>query len=1260
MSSQSTHYCLNCGRRGNPGLPNCEACGAPRELTRRGLISGTAFVLHELQAWPMADALTPQLRARLKTYYEDQLNGLTAPARPATAAPPPMVSRERPFAAPSRQRTVERIPPQAPPPPPRVPAPPRPEFDWRWLAEQQANLFLFAGAFLTVVAALIYVGYSGQAVSGALKMTLLAIYTLAFLGAGALCLRIERVETAGRVFFGIGAILVPLNFVAARTIFGEGDLSAQSMWLAGSVVTAGFYTAVAYLGLGRLYSFGGGVALVSAALAACVVSDLPVEWAPSVFIALATAMSLANLVGPATLRSRVGEIWAPQAHAVALASAAVALGVALLSIDGEEIGTEVATRWFLPLSFLAFTAYAALHMVTGREQGAGVAAVAGFGAAFIAMAFAADAPPEFYVLVLAALSIAFGGAMLAASPVTGGEGTRPRLPNQFDEMLRWAAMISTGLALVVALFVLKASAGDEPAYDLGSRWFLAATFALVAPFYAIDAFVRRQRTGLVGMLAALTGVAGGTVYALEVSPEYYAFAFLLPAVAFGATARWARHPVLDRLHALWREDTFVLGYAAAAAGVAIAAIAAFIGADEYSGYEPQFRAYLVLALSAAAGFAAIDASRGSRIGGIALAGALVGVGGGVAYAIDPSAEFYAFGALVPAIAIGTAARFAPTRRTSWLPELWRPDTFIVGWAAVAVGLAVAIGALAVSEDRTTNPYEPATRWFLPLAFAAAAAFAALDASRRRRPETSAALLVAIGAAIVSLPYALELEPAAYGVALAGAAVLVAAGGRAWTPAWIDTQVRDGIAVAGITAAWLLFEGAYAEAPRVGAAVHFTAALFYAAAALTDRSERTLSSFLDMPQAARVRIAGGWLYAAGLTAVIGYIDVLRSLPAAEDAEGGSMAMSLMFASLAFAAAGVATKFFRPEFRMHFYVMSLLVGLFSLSTGATAGTLTVVLCVYVASFGAIAVFEDEPLLGAPSALFGLAAIAAWREHADAAWWIIPASYSAIGVLAAGASTILPRRKPWWIAAMIASGGYTVAAPLAGFGILQYLVDETGHIGATPFYETALYQWSTVSVAVAGLVALGAAAIDGRRWAIVPATAVLTVALLLQIGRFNPENAQAYTAVIGVYLVALGLLGLWKFRLIPEIEDAAPIVEALGAAIIMFPSFAQSIEAGWRYQWILLAEAIVFFALSVALRRRAMLAASLVAMVLVAGRALFDAVNALPNWVVVMIAGVALLGIGMGILLGRERWSRWQEALLGWWDEAGQEKLDVGGGR
>jgi hypothetical protein len=116
----------------------------------------------------------------------------------------------------------------------------------------------------------------------------------------------------------------------------------------------------------------------------------------------------------------------------------------------------------------------------------------------------------------------------------------------------------------------------------------------------------------------------------------------------------------------------------------------------------------------------------------------------------------------------------------------------------------------------------------------------------------------------------------------------------------------------------------------------------------------------------------------------------------------------------------------------------------------------------------------------------------------------------------------------------------------------------------------------------------------------------------------------------------------------------IEAIGAATIMLPSFVQSFSGGWYYQLVLVVEAAAFFCAGIALRRRGILTAAIGFIVLVAGRALFDAAHALPNWIVVMIAGMSLLGIGMGILAGRDRWDRWQRALLAWWDETESRAL------
>mgnify|MGYP001619335429 CR=1 FL=1 len=140
----------------------------------------------------------------------------------------------------------------------------------------------------------------------------------------------------------------------------------------------------------------------------------------------------------------------------------------------------------------------------------------------------------------------------------------------------------------------------------------------------------------------------------------------------------------------------------------------------------------------------------------------------------------------------------------------------------------------------------------------------------------------------------------------------------------------------------------------------------------------------------------------------------------------------------------------------------------------------------------------------------------------------------------------------------------------------------------------------------------------------------------------------------VVVLAFVGISRLRLIPALGGFATYIEALGAATIMLPSFAQSIEAGWRYQWILLIEAIVFLSAGIAMRRRGILSAGALFMVLVAGRLLFDAINAMPNWIVVALSGFALLGIGMGILLARDQWDRWQHTVRSWWQDEDEAAL------
>ncbi len=1238
-----TIHCTQCASPGVRGSAYCGICGMPRALTPKRRAAHVAFLLNEIQTPPMTDVVTEEQRARLEAHYEGELGAYLEPQR----APVPQPAGAAAPGADATAAPIDRMPQRVVPPP----MAPREPYDWSWLAEQQANLFLFAGAFLTVVAALIYVGYSGQAVSGAVKIAILIAYTLAFLGAGWLCLRIPKVETAGRVFFGVGALLVPMNFAAARGIFGtEEDLSAETMWLAGSMTTAAFYVAVAWIGLGRMYAFGAGIAIINGAIAAAVVTHMPAEWTPLLFIAVALVMVLTDAAGIEKLRERVGTIWGPQGQVLG----ALALGWLLIiaAYAAAEPG-EVQTLWFLPVTLAAFAAAAATPMLLTKRDYYAIAALGALAAAGVTVAYAPELPAEGWVIAFAAVAAGFGLMLIATDIASNAKG----LPARFGEYVFGYGVALTAIAGLIALFLMQAAYGDSASYEVRTRWFLAPSFGLALGFYALAGASKRGRGGTGAIAVAAGGMVSfagawiATIYGLGWPAEVYAIgiAALAPTLALGLFAAQDR-----RIACFLPEHLRDAAYGTAILGTIVSAIiaGATIAAVErdINPYELSTRWFLLPTLALSAAFYVYDAvaqRRGFGVPGFVIA--ITGVAASVVYGLDVSAEYYAFALIAPAVALISAARWAP-RADELLGAAWRDDTALLGRIATGAGMSIAFIAAVAGADSASD-WMPQSHVFLPIAFLAGAVFLGIDASRVRRIEMSLAFVAALGAAAVAVAYAFEAQAAYYGVTLIGTGFILAASGRVWTPSWLDGRARDGLAVAAVAAATLPFEIPYADLPGIGAGVHFGAAFFFALVAVSDRSARTFEHLISAKAASKVRLAMGWLYAAALCAAIGYIFVLRNIASEEQLEGGSLAVPMLTVTIALLLVGAATKFWRPEFRLHFYAMSLVAALISIATVQDAGTLTLVVTVFVAAYVAIAAIEDAPAIATPSVLFGFVAVTAWRAHLDASFAVLPITYSLVALAAYGAALATRDRLPQWSMALRATGAaYALAAPVAGFGVLA-AQSERGLLNGEPFEQSVLYQFSTLAVAAVGALALVESLMARRKWIIVPASAVLLVALLLQIGSLRPENAQAYTAVIGAYLALLAVVGISRLRLIPALGGYAAYIEALGAATIMLPSFAQSIEAGWRYQWILLIEATVFLAAGIAMRRRGILSAGALFLVLVAGRLLFDAINAMPNWIVVALSGIALLGIGMGILLARDQWDRWQHTVRSWWQDEGE---------
>ena len=613
---------------------------------------------------------------------------------------------------------------------------------------------------------------------------------------------------------------------------------------------------------------------------------------------------------------------------------------------------------------------------------------------------------------------------------------------------------------------------------------------------------------------------------------------------------------------------------------------------------------------------------------------------------------------------------------STLPSGRLRDTFgqVGSWAAHAVVPLALIAALAITgngDGEYEDGFELATRWYLPPTAAIGALFywmQALWAQRshsRLEPLLTIVALGVSGGAAVTLVFALDVGSEWYGPAVAIVGGLYAAGSEGFGPRWFGQRHLGWMALGAITVSWLFFEGLYADFPRHGAGVHFAAAAFYIAAARlvhVDIPVFGMSSSTDQEQGEaevyRVPAAVGLIYAAGLTLGIGFYYLLSSLPAAETAEASDLSWAFFGLSLGIATVAATMRWWWPELRLHAYAIALGMSLFVLLASVDEeGQVALLLALYTAVALVLTLWEGEPLaLALPAAYGFFALLAAWRHfEPDDAYLPLVISGVGYGLFAAHAAL---RRRPWpalaqlsdaWpLAAQALAFAYAVAAPVAGWVRLAVLADPDGFVGTEPFEETLLYQTAAASVLLLGLLMMAQWWLVRRVEIAVGASAVLMVALLLAIGHFRPENVQAYTAPLGAYLLAGAFLALRVERLSDEVRLFIGPLEALGAAVLMGPSFVQSFDDdAWRYGLILLGEGLGLVALALVQRRLWLLSTSVTFVVLDGVHYLFFAGGpALPNWAILAIAGTAVMAAGTAILLGRDRWTDWQRMVEAWW--------------
>jgi hypothetical protein len=1094
-SPGTSRYCESCGAAFAPGLDRCPECHEPWRDVPADSIGSMAAYLNRLTRDRLFGLLDETSFRRLRAEYERHLRALRPlpPPAPAPAAvpfpgtaphaapPPPEPARpaaaiQAPSAVPAARPAPARPAPRAPAPPPK-PVEPRPSAADMgravigWAAERQADILLYVGAFLLSVAAIIFVAYQGEELSGTIRFSVLTAYAVGFLAFGLLLHRWERVKEAGPAFLALGAILVPLDFVALRTqVLSHDQIANDVLWLIASSSCAALYFVLAFRGYGRFYFLPAIPATLTAWGSLGSVLNLPIEWfgpwyggiaAPAYVAAtallgrwspakwmlgLAVAIGAASLAWTHVVAAAGGDHHAAVPVAYGLATAAVASGL----------------RWrrdILPLAALpplAATTGATAWWATfglGYEWQPVFVALAGGGYLVVA-----HFQPEGRARGWAAVAAAFGTfALLAAhTAMADTAAARAALPATYGVVFAatagafgrwgWAAAAAALPPLGGMTLATAAWASGE----VGTEWYGA--FAVVAAFgyLGLAAFDRPERTGRWQVAAALTAAIGPPLAHVTVvlgdDPQRWSLPVTYGLVLLGTVASFLR----------WRWDWRLAPGVLPVSAAATALTAAWAQWDLQVEWYPAFAAAAGLGYLALAHF---DEPRLARSwGAIAAVFAMLALAGAHVSVLESGAERAALPLSYGLVLGGAAAAIAHWRWTeasAILPPVAAMTGLTSGWAW----------------------WDLQVEWYP--AFAAAAGLGYLvvahfDHQGRARAWGAAALAFA-GLAIAGVHVAvLELGaertalPLAYGLVLVG---VVAAYAR-WRWAGAAALLPPVAAMTGLTAAWAQWD--------------LQREWYASFAAAADLGYLVLARF-DLPGRRRYWWSGAML-AAGLAVPMAHVTVAER-PGAEH-----LALPLAYAILT-VGAGAAFAVWQYAWRVAPGALPSLAAMTAITVGWAAWE------VQPAWYGAIAT----------TATFGYIAVALTDAKAWARPWLVFAAVAggAGVVFTQVAQFVEVEPAPAHAALPVAYGQVAVAAAFAA-GWWRWACREA--VALVPPLAAAFgasLLWATVEMRPDWLTVWAAAAVAGY----------LVPALLDRRYRGQWQSAAVFLGM-GVLLVAHGL--------------------------------------------------------------------------------------------------------------------------------------------
>jgi hypothetical protein len=1177
--------CYFCGA-GQPeaGRSSCAVCGRTLQLPPSLVTLGRAYLLNRLDDLIAAGALDEPSADRIRAIVTKELGA--AAVRPTITEIP----QERPGTAPSApaasvQATPKRI---------AVPTTPAgPSFVETFFTPERApSLLLYLGAFLVVVAALIFVNVSGQQISDSVRLALMIVGTLGFLGGGLACHRIPRVEEAGRTFLIVGALLVPLDFGAYYALVAHvSPFTSPAMWVLGSLAAAGLYATFAITAYGRVYSYLFFIASLSALGGIAALFNLPATWLFVLLAAYPLAIQLAARVGESRSLRLVGPLERP---GQSLLPASVVLGAVpavLVNIVNPLSGIE---RLAIPALAILGTAYYAARTDRDHARERWLAA-AGPAATAFGLLFAADASLQAYGFVSGLLAVGYT-LVREVSDLTGNPSPFPL----------WARSRARNLAYLLIAGAALPLAAYWRAPFVGATTYLgiAALLGVLAMWRAGLARDDKEAPELntlvlvgagalhvgVGYLLVATGLAqAGVAVFSGVEPRALALGFTPIAAGLVLLATIARR----RLQML--AD---VGLVAGLASAVLVMSAAF--------NDPPLATVLAAAATAGAVAVAIDTRQPVRLWIAAAFAAFAAVSLG--RWLQPSEELRPLVIAAVSLLLFVPA-YLPRFRANSFARVTREIAIATGLAGAGVGLGFALA----------HPLTAAV-WDTPVWLATSPAFAvfgtvALVEALHRRSERVALFATVSYLASVLIVVA-RIHPSAIEAFTVPAAIYL--GLAAWGIARFGSPAlrRDLFVPAQIAAAVALLGPTYLRSWELDAVTRTLVLLAESVILLRFASARGLREL-----------------GAVSIATLGLV-VIRAAAAPLALEASTAAFGVITIALVLAVPRISWRL-PSQLREAAEVVGVLLVLAPPLVRATAfaddalthGATVLAGGVVIVALGLWS--GRRALVAAGGAMLGAMGVLALRDATRAEPYVA-ATGAAVLALVLAIPRYVKRRLP---------PEYEMALEILGVALV---VSSAMERTLTASGDAGGGHAARVLAESVALLAIGLA--SSRRALASAALGAVAVGAVWVMA--DPVARQFHGILAGAALVAIALAAI---RYAPNVlADRALIgTELLGAALFVMPP----VLASWNEPFvpgtlIVFLEIALLVGVGVVLRRRWLVAGALAGLGLETLRASIDVVNRLPNWALFGGSGAILLTAGFVLLIKREAWNAWSRRAYQWW--------------